>query len=153
MKLTSLSKSVRTIGVMAVLSMTIATTLQQPVQAQNVLAKDKNGACTPLPKGVFYQEYGGITFSSEQKLAYQKSMVKVKKKFVALNASIGRTSDPNAKQIAIGQQIGLDFETEMMSVFNPEQQKQYRANLAIQRQIQACVPPTPWAKIWSPLPF
>jgi hypothetical protein len=152
MKLTSLSKSVRTIGLMAMLSVLVTTTLQQPIQAQTI-AKDKNGACTPLPKGVFYQEYGGITFSSEQKLAYQKSMVKVKKRFATLNASIERTSDPNAKQIATGQQIGLDFETEMMSVFNPEQQKQYRANLAIQRQIQACVPPTPWAKIWSPLPF
>jgi hypothetical protein len=158
MKLTLLSKSVRAIGLTAMLSVMVATTLQQPIQAQskgNKVPTTADGTCAPLPEGTYYKEYGGITFSSEQKAAYQKSMAKVKKRFAALNAAIERINIyyPNAGHIAAGQQIGLDFEAEMMSAFTPEQQKIYRTNLAIQRQIQACVPPTPWAKIMSPDPF
>jgi hypothetical protein len=158
MKLTSFSKSVRAIGLMAMLSALVAATLQQPVQGQskgNRIPTTEDGTCKPLPEGTYYKEYGGITFSSEQKAAYQKSMAKVKKRFATLNAAMEKRNNyyPNAGHIAAGQQIGLDFEAEMMSVFTPEQQKVYRANLAIQRQIQACVPPTPWAKIMSPDPF
>jgi hypothetical protein len=158
MKRISLSKSVRTFGVMAIVSITIATSLQQPIQAQskgNRIPTTEDGTCKPLPEGTYYKEYGGITFSSEQKAAYQKSMAKVKKRFATLNAAMKKRNNyyPNAGHIAAGQQIGLDFEAEMISVFTPQQQKTYRANLAIQRQIQACVPPTPWAKIMSPDPF
>ncbi len=81
MQLTSLSKSFRAAGLMTLLSVMVATTLQQPVQAQNVLAKDKNGVCTPLPEGVFYQEFGGITFSPAQKLAYRKIEAKIQERF------------------------------------------------------------------------
>jgi hypothetical protein len=158
MKRASLSKSVGTFGLMAMLSAVLATMLQQPIQAQskgNKVPTTADGTCAPLPGGIYYKEFGGITFSSEQKAAYQKSMAKVKKRFAALNAAIEKINmySPNAGQIAAGQQIGLDFEAEMMSVFTPEQRKMYRSNLAIQRQIQACVPPTPWAKIMSPEPF
>lgn len=218
MKLTSLSKSFRAAGLMSLLSVMVATTLQPPVQAQskgNKVPTTTDGTCAPLPQGVFYQEFGGIKFSSKQKAAFRKSMAKVQTRIKPINdaipsadspdesnlsfrsvgklnkqkfaeadaaytallfagvpgnkiievinklhgkyANVSRLKTPSReftqKEIAEGQQIGLDFEAEIMSVFTPEQQKIYRANLAIQRQIQACVPPTPYAKIISPLPF
>jgi hypothetical protein len=84
MKLTSLSKSIRTIGLMAMLSAVVATSLQQPVQAQTV-AKDKNGVCTTLPEGVFYQEFGGITFSPAQKAAYRKIEAKINRRYKVIS--------------------------------------------------------------------
>jgi hypothetical protein len=215
MKRTSLSKSVRTIGLMAMLSVTIATTLQQPVQAQskgNKVPTTTDGTCAPLPQGIVYQEFGGITFSPTQKTAYNKNYAKLRKAYEALanaapkvnspdgavnlyfNDGIGdkKTAEINAMhdalwadkvpgnkivelinkkhskyakavvaqydvytqaQITTGQQAGLDFEAGMMSAFTPKQQKTYAANLAIQRRIQACSDPIPFAKIISPLPF
>lgn len=218
MQLTYLFKSFRTINLMVALSVVVATTLQQPVQAQskgNKIPTTTDGTCAPLPQGVFYQEFGGIKFSSKQKAAFRKSLAKVQTRFKPINDAIPVADSPNEnnlsfksvgklnkqkfaeadaaytalllagvpgnkitevinklhgkyanvsrlktpsreftqKEIAEGQQIGLDSEAEMMSVFTPEQQKIYRANLAIQRQIQACVPPTPYGKIMSPLPF
>ena len=86
MKRNSLSKSVRTIGLMAVLSVLVATTLQQSVQAQyGVIAKDSNGVCAPLPNGVFYQEFGGIKFSPSQKLAYRKIEAKIQKRYKVIS--------------------------------------------------------------------
>jgi hypothetical protein len=218
MKRISFSKSVRTIGLMAMLSVTIATSLQQPIQAQskgNRIPTTEDGTCKPLPQGTNYQEFGGIKFSSKQKSAYRKSIAKMGERFKPINDAIPLADSPNEgnlsfesvgklneqkfaeanaaytallfaqvpgnkiieymkivhgkyakvsrmktpsreftqKEIAEGQQIGLDFEAEMMSVFTPEQQKIYQANLAIQRQIQACTPPNPYGKIISPLPF
>jgi hypothetical protein len=218
MKRTSLSKSIRAFGLMAMLSVMVATTLQQPVQAQskgNKVPTTTDGTCAPLPKGVFYQEFGGIKFSSTQKAAYRNSLAKMGKRFKPINdaipvadspdenvlsfksvgklneqkfaeanaaytallmaqvpgnkiievinslhgkyANVSRLKTPSREftqeEIAEGQQIGLDFEAEMMSVFTPKQQKIYKANLAIQRQIQACTPPSPYAKIISPRPF
>jgi hypothetical protein len=84
MKLTSLSKSVRSFGLIAMLSVLVTTTLQQPIQAQTV-AKDKNGVCTTLPEGVFYQEFGGITFSPAQKAAYRKIEAKINKRYKVIS--------------------------------------------------------------------
>jgi hypothetical protein len=215
MKRTSLSKSVRTFGLMAMLSVLVATTLQQPIQAQskgNKVPTTADGTCAPLPEGTTYQEFGGITFSQKQKQTYRKSAAKLAKKVKAITSAPTLVDDPerstviyfndwigdkktaeiNAmmdslkrdkvpsdkrvelinkkygkyakasivqfsiytpEQITAGQQAGLDFEAEMMSIFTPEQQKTYRANLAIQRRIQACSEPDPNAKIISPLPF
>jgi hypothetical protein len=203
---------------MAILSVAVATTLQQPVQAQskgNRIPTTEDGTCAPLPQGVFYQEFGGIKFSEKQKAAYRKSIAKMGTRFKPINdaipladspdennlsfksvgklneqkfaeanaaytalllagvpgnkitelinslhgkyANVSRLKTPSReftqKEIAEGQQIGLDFEAEMMSVFTPEQQKVYQANLAVQRQIQACTPPNPYGKIISPRPF
>jgi hypothetical protein len=101
MKLTSFSKSVRAIGVMAMLSVTIATTLQQPVQAQTI-AKDDNGVCSPLPQGVFYQEFGGITFSQDQKAAYRKIEAKINRRYRVVLDNLKfkpGTSDKKANEI------------------------------------------------------
>jgi hypothetical protein len=94
MKRNSLSKSVRTIGLMALLSVTISNTLQQPVQAQTgVLAQGDNGTCVSLsdgssyyslPKGVYYQEFGGITFSPEQKAEYRRIEAKINARYEAI---------------------------------------------------------------------
>ena len=108
MKLTSLSKSVRSIGLMTLLSATIGTTLQQPVQAQeappnfSVLAKDKNGVCSPLPQGVFYQEFGGITFSPEQKAAYRKFDAEARKRYKPIIDNPKKVIDPDGP-------VGIEF--------------------------------------------
>jgi hypothetical protein len=215
MKHTSLSKSVRTIGLIAMLSVLVATTLQQPVQAQskgNKVPTTTDGTCSPLPQGVVYQEFGGITFSPKQKTAYKKNYAKLRKAYETLANTVSKVNSPDGavnlyfndgigdektaeinamhdalwgkkvpgskiaelinkkhgkyakavvaqydvytqEQIIAGQQAGLDFEAGMMSAFTPEQQKTYAANLAIQRRIQACSDPIPFAKIISPLPF
>jgi hypothetical protein len=205
MKRISLSKSVRTIGVMAILSATIAASLQQPIQAQskgNKVPTTTDGTCAPLPKGVFYQEFGGITFSPAQKAAYRGIEAQIRKRYKTIGAdfsteykrgvseekkaeivdgsialerdnlssaeqvkilnrkygqyarfSVNRSIIFTQKKIVEGQQIGLDFEAQTMAILTPEQKKVYTANLAIQRRIQACVDPTPWARIISPLPY
>jgi hypothetical protein len=209
MKRTSLSKSVRTFGLMAMLSVLVATTLQQPVQAQskgNKVPTTADGTCQPLPQGTFYQEFGGITFSETQKEAYRKIEANIRKRYEAIklqslpmvsieykpgisnkktveieaasvemarkNLSITQQMKQltkkhgkyarfsvvegegyTPKQIAEGQQIGLDFEAQTMTILTPEQQKVYEANLVVQRKVQACVEPTPFARIISPLPY
>ncbi len=86
MKLTSFSKSVRSIGLMTMLSAIVATSLQQPVQAQfGVIAKDATGACVPLPNGTYYQEFGGIKFSPKQKAAYRKIEAKIQKRYKVIS--------------------------------------------------------------------
>jgi hypothetical protein len=95
MKLTSLSQSVRTIGLMAILSVMVSTTLQHPIQAQTV-AKDKDGACTVLPQGVFYQEFGGITFSQKQKTAYRKIEAKINKRYKVISDNTRPVALPEA---------------------------------------------------------
>jgi hypothetical protein len=93
MQFTFLSKAVRATlsekicanSLMAMLSIVVATTLQQPVQAQSLIAKDKNGVCAPLPAGVFYQEFGGITFSPTQKAAYRKIEAKINKRYKVIS--------------------------------------------------------------------
>ncbi|KAM3100612.1 hypothetical protein ACKFKF_11325 [Phormidesmis sp. 146-12] len=42
------------------------------------------------------------------------------------------------EQIADREKRQRDFEAQMMSIFTPQQQKVYRANLVIKRQIEAC---------------
>jgi hypothetical protein len=213
MKRISLSKSVRTFGVMAILSVTIATSLQQPIQAQskgNKVPTTADGTCQPLPQGTYYQEFGGITFSENQKEAYRKIEANIRKRYEAIkpqllpitgaglsieyrpgigdkkaleieaaSAEMVRKKLPitqqmeqltkkygrfakfsvmegeiyTQKQIAEGQQTGLDFEAQTMAILTPEQRRVYAANLAIQRRIQACVDPTPFARIMSPLPY
>jgi hypothetical protein len=94
MKLPYLSKTIHTIGLMAMLSMTIATSLQQPIQAQTI-AQDKNGVCAPLPKGVFYQEFGGIKFSSAQKAAYRKIEAKIDKRYKVISDNTKEVDIPD----------------------------------------------------------
>jgi hypothetical protein len=151
MKLTSLSKAVRAIGAIAALSLLFGTTVQPPVQAQTV-AQDDNGVCNVLPEGVFYQEFGGITFSPEQKAAYRKIEAAINARYEVISAN-AQTIVYTPEQIAEGNQIGLDFEAQTIAILTPEQQPIYQSNLALQRRIQACVGPTPFNRIISPLPY
>jgi hypothetical protein len=57
MKFTSLSKSIRTFGVMVLLSVLVGTRQQQSAQAQSE-AKPKV-ACITLPPGRFFNEFEG----------------------------------------------------------------------------------------------
>jgi hypothetical protein len=93
MKLTSLSKSVRTIGLMAaVLPVLVATTLQQTVQAQNEVLTDSETSCgnvfTPL------NELEGIQFTPEQDAAYQRFREEVDAKNGAIYRSAPLAPEP-----------------------------------------------------------
>jgi hypothetical protein len=110
MQFTFLSKAVRATlsgkihanSLMAMLSIVVATTLQQPVQAQSLIAKDKNGVCAPLPAGVFYQEFGGITFSPTQKAAYRKIEAKINKRYKVISDNAKSVDIPDGVQLRLG---------------------------------------------------
>jgi hypothetical protein len=68
MKLTSFSKSVRAIGLMATLSVVVVTTLQQPIQAQSKVQAKTPTACVPLPEGGFFYDFQGLEFSPKQQV-------------------------------------------------------------------------------------
>jgi hypothetical protein len=161
MKLTSLSKSVKSIGLVTLLSVMVSTTAQQSTQAQDippgfgVLALDNNGAC--VPQKLFYQEFKGITFSPEQKAAYRVIEGRLRATYEALSANI-KTAPNGAmlwtpEQLAEGQQAGRDLEAQTMALLTPEQRPIYQANLALQRRIQACSEPIPFDRIMSSLPY
>jgi hypothetical protein len=158
MKLTSLSKSARTIGLMAMLSATVATAIQQPVRAQ-AIAQDDNGVCSILPEGVYYQEFKGITFSPEQKTAYREieAIINARYKVISDNTQMSLITGGliyTPAQVAEGKKIGRDFEAQTMTILTPEQQKIYETNLALQRRIQACdSSDQPFDRIMSPLPY
>lgn len=84
MKRNSLSKSVRNFNLVAILSVMVAATFQQPIQAQTIGKNDK-GVCAPLPQGVFYQEFDGIKFSPAQKAAYRKIEAKIQKRYKVIS--------------------------------------------------------------------
>ena len=166
-----------TIGLLtALLTVTATGTLQQPVQAQEAppnfspLAKDKNGVCTQLPQGVFYEEFGGITFSSEQKSAYREIEAKINKRYNAISEEqfrlltkeygkyakfyTSKATVYSPEQIAEGKRIGRDFEAQTMAILTPEQQKIYKVNLALQERMRDCGPrDSPFDRIISSLPY
>jgi hypothetical protein len=90
MKLTSLSKSVRTIGLMAILSVLVATTLQQPIQAQSKALTKAATACVPLPAGGFFFELKGIEFSPKQQAQYKKILAEMNVRSEALSKRLRR---------------------------------------------------------------
>ncbi len=84
MKRNSLSKSVRTFGLIAMLAAVVATTLQQPIQAQSKVQAQGNVACVPLPTGITFFELQGIEFSPKQKAEYKKILAKMNVRSEAL---------------------------------------------------------------------
>jgi hypothetical protein len=97
MKHITLSKSFRTVSLMAMLSIVLATTLQQPVYAQskgNKVPTTADGSCAPLPEGTFYQEWKGITFSPKQKAAYRESIAKLEKTYKFIADTTKKVDDP-----------------------------------------------------------
>lgn len=159
MKRTSLSKSVRTIGLMALLSVMVGTSMQQSAQAIppgfGTVALDDNGVC--VAQKLFYQEFAGITFSPEQKAVYRELESRLRATYESLSVSI-KTAPNGAmlwtpEQLAEGQQAGRDLEAQTMAILTPEQRPVYRDNLAVQRRIQACSEPLPFDRIMSPLPY
>jgi hypothetical protein len=197
MKRTSLSKSFRTFGLMAMLSVLVATTLQQPVQAQKSTQLKAPASCNLKLKDGFFVEFQGIKFTPKQEAAYKRISAKIGKEAEAQMKNVGTEPNPDApirvitnegigdkkyreildavetlmrakvstkeqirlmteqygqyatfsqqsrlrftpEQIAAKEKMNRDFEAQMMSIFTPQQQKVYRANLVIKRQIEAC---------------
>jgi hypothetical protein len=202
MKLTSLSKSGRSIGLTAMLSVMVATALQQPIQAQSKGDKDATFCVMKLGDKLF-SEFDGITFSREQDKAYQKIKAARNKRFSDLNKTyvyedgpedgafsneykpgigdkkikeiqdaqdalyrkgflngkvrrlltekyskyatftVGKVLNYTPRQIVTGKRIWRDFEAQMMAILTPEQQKIYKAQLAVILALESCVPPSP----------
>ncbi len=97
MNLTLLSRTVGTISLIAALSTLVGTSVQQPAQSQtqNRVSTLDDGNCVPLPQGTFYQEFGGITFSSEQKIVYHSSMAELGKTMKSIIDAATLTDDPD----------------------------------------------------------
>lgn len=74
MKLTSLSKAVRTIGAMAMLSVMVGATVEQAAQAQtqNRVPTQWELSCSNWTSSGTFQELQGIEFSPEQEATYQR---------------------------------------------------------------------------------
>jgi hypothetical protein len=129
MKLTLLSRS---IGSIAMLSIAIATALQQPIQAQTI-GKDDNGVCAPLPQGVYYQEFGGIKFSPAQKAAYRKIEAKINKRYKVISDNTKEVVVPGGGlAIYFKEGIGDRKATEISDV----SLKMSRDNLSTDKQIK-----------------
>jgi hypothetical protein len=88
MPLTSLSKSVRTISLMVLLSTSIGTSSQQSAQS-------KPAACAPFPQGQFFNEFEGMTFSREQDRAFRKIAAAGKKRSQALSETCREVDSPD----------------------------------------------------------
>jgi hypothetical protein len=117
-----ISKSIRAVGAIAVLSLMVGATVPQPAQAQMV-ALDENGVCTALPEGVFYQEFAGITFSPIQKAAYRAIEARINARYAALAATLRTVEDPDRS-------VAVTFKTEAGSnAMSAEKYAEYDARL------------------------
>jgi hypothetical protein len=197
MKRTSLSKSVRSFGLMGMLSVLVATTLQQPVQAQSSTQIKAPASCNLKLKNGFFVEFQGIKFTPKQEAAYKRISAKMGKEAEEQMKNVATEPNPDApirvitnegigdkkyreildavetlmrakvstkeqirlmterysqyatfsqqsrlrftpEQISAKEKMNRDFEAQMISIFTPQQQRVYRANLVIKRQIEAC---------------
>jgi hypothetical protein len=124
MKRNSLSKSVRTIALMTLLSITVGTSIQRSAQAQyGVLAKNASGACVPLPNGVYYQEFGGITFSSAQKEAYRKIEAQIRKRYKTIGVDFYTDYKPGVSEEKKAEIIDASIILESDNLSSAEQVK------------------------------
>jgi uncharacterized surface protein with fasciclin (FAS1) repeats len=144
MKRTSLSKSVRTISLMAMLSAVVATTLQQTIQAQTPSAINPalKVTCVPVAEGEIVYGFNGIKLSPQQLAAYDR----LEKSF---GKKIGDFSDNEVRtvggrklftpvQLAVSNNMEREYFDQLASVFPPAQKKIFLANLLRQRQFEAC---------------
>jgi hypothetical protein len=207
MKHTPFSKSVRTIGLVTLLSVAVGSIGQQSVQAQNQAQPKAPVACNPQLKGEFYYDFQNIEFTPKQEEAYRKISAAMSKQAEAQMKNVRTEPIPGAPvdfmmklvgdrdtpeiiaardtiareitiaqtalsrrnlstqeqmrllteqygqyatfyqaaklrftpaQIVFKEKMNRDFEAQVMSIFTPQQQQVYRANLVIKRQIEAC---------------
>jgi hypothetical protein len=92
----SLSKSVPVFGLMAMLSVMVATALPQSVQAQGKIQAKIATACVPLPEGGFFVEFQGIKFSPQQEVAFRKISASMGAKGAALIKRVRTELFPDA---------------------------------------------------------
>jgi uncharacterized surface protein with fasciclin (FAS1) repeats len=147
MKRTSLSKSVRTIGLMALLSAVVATTFQQPVPAQAASAINPalKVTCVPVAEGEFVYVFKDLKLSPQQLAAYDRLDKTVLKKLADFVDKEVRTVQGRQLftpvQLAVVNKLDGEYFDQLASVFPPAQKKIFLANLARVRQSQACEEP------------
>jgi hypothetical protein len=96
MKRTSLSKSVRSFGLMGMLSVLVATTLQQPVQAQSSTQIKAPASCNLKLKNGFFVEFQGIKFTPKQEAAYKRISAKMGKEAEEQMKNVATEPNPDA---------------------------------------------------------
>ncbi|MBE9012399.1 hypothetical protein IQ250_19560 [Pseudanabaenaceae cyanobacterium LEGE 13415] len=195
-----LTKSLRTLGLMAMLTVIVGTSVQQSVQAQT-RSQNRTQPQAPVrcvqPKNFFF-ELQGIKFTPRQEAAYRRITAQGKKEANEFMKNVRTEVDPNApidqivykqgitekivqeirdaqaamtrtkvppreqlklltekfgqyaefyqtprlrftpEQIAAREKRTRDREAQVMAILTPQQQKVYRSNLVIKRQIEAC---------------
>jgi uncharacterized surface protein with fasciclin (FAS1) repeats len=144
MKRISLSKSVRTIGLMAMLSALVATTLQQPIQAQTPSAVNPTLkiACVPIAEGEFIYALKDIELSPKQFASFDKISKSFSKPFADIGDNPSRIAGGRQVytpvQIATSNKLNLEYFDQFASIFPPAQKKIFLANLLRVRQVEAC---------------
>ena len=96
MKLTSLSKSVRSIGLMALLSVVVGSLVQQSVQAQNQAQLKAPVTCNLQLKNGFFYEFQDIKFTPKQEATYRKISATMKQKADAQVKNVRTEPRPDA---------------------------------------------------------
>ncbi len=88
MKRNYLSKSVFTFGLMTMLSVLVATTLQQPIQAKSKVQPKTPTACVPLANGITFFDLQGLEFSPKQQVELKQILDTLTLKSEALDKRI-----------------------------------------------------------------
>ncbi|MBE9013848.1 hypothetical protein IQ250_27035, partial [Pseudanabaenaceae cyanobacterium LEGE 13415] len=143
MKLTSLSKSAQTIGLMFLLSALVGATVQQSVQAQNRVPTRFEKSCSAWTSEGIYSEFKGIEFTPQQKAAYQRFFDETNAKNGAIFRAVRRDNvrrDPTPEQNAEMDRNLRRLEAQTLSILTPEQQKVYQENLIVKRALEDCDP-------------
>jgi uncharacterized surface protein with fasciclin (FAS1) repeats len=144
MKRTSLSKSVRTFGLMAMLSAVVATTLQQTIQAQTPSAINPalKIACVPMAEGEFIYALKDIELSPKQFADFDRISKSFSKPFADIGDNpVGRVEGKLAYtpvQIATLNKLNLEYFDQFASIFPPTQKKIFLTNLLRVWQVEAC---------------
>ncbi|KAM3108657.1 hypothetical protein [Phormidesmis sp. 146-33] len=132
MRLLFLSKAVRTLGVMTMLSVMVGTTVQQSAQAQNRIPTQWEVSCSNWTSSGIFDEFQGIKLTPEQNAAYVKFGDEADAKTRNLPFFRKRVlgSDPTPEQQAEIDKILRKIEAQIAALLTPEQQKVYQETCA-----------------------
>ncbi|MGG6266353.1 hypothetical protein ACQ4M3_08605 [Leptolyngbya sp. AN03gr2] len=120
-----LTKSLRTFGLMVMLSAMVGTSMQQSAQAQtrsqNRTQPKAPVSCVPLRNGFFF-EFQGITFTPEQEAAFRRFSAELSRKSEAQLGPIQtETMKDTSVDVAVKEGVGREIDkvwkeiTDMMS--------------------------------------
>jgi hypothetical protein len=126
MKLTALSKSFRTIGVMAMLSIAVIPNLTKTAQAQSPADAARDRACTRIFKelgetdgnGTFYDDFKGLNLTDQQKKSEQALNAKKDARITVISNNIISVPESLTFSAAPGVSIPPTIQTAIDKVNN-----------------------------------